>query len=76
MVPFPQNRSVYSAKHMVEQAEHRGNPRFYSTYWDESLNKVFTSIAATTRRATMQRRLFAKYKGWTAYNSPAFFCFF
>ena len=55
-------------KHMARQARWKGNPRFYSTYYDESLNKVFVKIGATTKRATMQRRLFAKYKGWVAHQ--------
>ena len=52
------------AIHLVLNAAEKGNPRFYATYLNESLNKIFISIAANCHRATFERRLFAKFKGW------------
>ena len=50
------------AIHMSMGARVKGNPRFYTTYLDESLNKVFIAIAKQCHRRTFERRLFARYK--------------
>ena len=58
------DRSAYLAVHLALNAKVKGNPRFYTTYLDESLNQVFIRIAASCHRMTFERRVFAKYKAW------------
>ena len=50
--------------HLAINSAVKGNPRHYTTYLDESLNKVFIRIAASCHRLTFERRLVAKYAGW------------
>ncbi|CAE7837060.1 unnamed protein product [Symbiodinium sp. CCMP2592] len=38
--------------HMIQRALHRGNPRLYSTYRDESLKGVIAKIARSAHRST------------------------
>ena len=59
-----QTANCHLVQHLSADAWYKGNPRFYTTDWDESLNKVFCKIAATCHKTTMQRKLFAKYKSW------------
>ena len=47
--------------HLTHGIRHKGNPRFYQTYLDESLNKTICSIAASSHRSTMERRVAAKF---------------
>ena len=54
--------------HLSLLAGIRGNPRFYMTYLDESLNKIFIRIAKTCHRSTFERTLFGKYAGWHMRN--------
>ena len=37
---------------MIQRALHRGNPRLYSTYRDESLNGIIAKIARSAHRRT------------------------
>jgi len=39
----------------------KGNPRMFQCYFDESLNDVLTTIAASCHRVTFERRLLAKF---------------
>ena len=59
--PFPK---AHMARHVALQAAIKGNPRFFTTYADEGLNKVFVKIARGCHKLTLQRRLFDKYSGW------------
>ena len=52
------------ALHCAQNAKVKGNPKYYSTYVDEALNKIFIKIAATCHRLTFEKRLHAKYAGW------------
>ena len=49
-------------KHMTRRIARNGNPRYYSTYFDEGLNKVLVGIASSCYRHTFERRLFAKFR--------------
>ena len=48
-------------RHLAAEICRKGNPRFYSTYHDESVNGVIANIAATTHRARLERMTFRKY---------------
>ena len=47
--------------HMTIGVPYNGNPRMYSTYMDESLNRDIACIAASCHRLTFERRVFAKF---------------
>ena len=47
--------------HLTYRIATLGNPRFYSCYHDESINKVLARIAASCYRHTFERRLFSKH---------------
>ena len=46
--------------HLTVRIRHQGNPRMYSTYLDESLNRFIANTAGSCHRMTFERRLFAK----------------
>lgn len=48
-------------RHLTERVQEHGNPRFYSTYHDESLNRQLARVAASCHRMTFERRLFSKF---------------
>ena len=47
--------------HLTVRIAYQGNPRFYHTYLDESLNKTFALLASSCYRSTFEKRLFQKY---------------
>ena len=47
--------------HAVERARLHGNPRFYSTFLDEGLNRVLRDIARSTHRLTWEVRIFERF---------------
>ena len=47
-------------RHLVAAIPMKGNPRYYHTYNDESLNRTIASLATSVHRATFERRLFLK----------------
>ena len=47
--------------HMTRRICSKGNPRFYSTFLDESLNAVLSDIAASNHRRTFERKTFQKF---------------
>lgn len=48
-------------RHLSSRIQDLGNPRMYSTYFDESVNRALAEIAASCHRMTFERRLFAKF---------------
>eukprot|EP00959_Pyramimonas_sp_CCMP1952_P415681 8709658-Pyramimonas_sp.AAC.1 len=48
-------------RHLAAHICRKGNPRYYNTYWDESINGVIAKIANTTHRARFERMVFRKY---------------
>ena len=62
--PIQQSKSATLAVHMMINAAYKGNPKYYSTYLDESLNRTFIKIARTCHRVTFEKRMFSKYLGW------------
>eukprot|EP00959_Pyramimonas_sp_CCMP1952_P213237 4461734-Pyramimonas_sp.AAC.1 len=48
-------------RHLAAQIRRKGNPRYYNTYWDESVNGVVADLANTTHRARFERMTFRKY---------------
>ena len=49
---------------MTLSIPYKGNPRFYQCYFDEGPNDAVAKIAATCRRHTFEKRLFAKFHRW------------
>ena len=49
--------------HLVERARTHGNPRFYGTFLDESLNCTLRDIARSAHRLTWEARIFSRF-GW------------
>jgi hypothetical protein len=47
--------------HLTDSIQAKGNPRYYSTYMDESMNKLAATIAASAHRHAFERRTFAKF---------------
>ena len=47
--------------HLVERTRTHGNPRFYSTFLDESLNSTLRGIVRSSHRATWELRVFSKF---------------
>ena len=52
--------------HLTFDAKTKGNPRYYWTYLDESLNRLITIIASGAHRMTFERRIFAKFRLYAA----------
>ena len=48
--------------HMIQRIGRRGNPRFYATYRDESLNGIIGNIAKTSHRLTFCQTIHNKYE--------------
>ena len=46
--------------HMTMQIQERGNPRFYSTFLDETLNKIVATIAIHSHPALWQERIWQR----------------
>jgi len=44
--------------HLTLRLQHHGNPRWHSTFLDESLNIVLRTVCAAAHRARMQSRIF------------------
>ena len=57
------------ARHTARQAQFKGNPRFFSTYTDEGLNKGIIKIASGCHRRTLQRRTHQKYEKYAQARS-------
>ena len=55
--PKPKFHMLY---HMILSSLHRGAPKTYQTYNDESINGVVANIAAGCHRATWQETVFTK----------------
>ena len=64
-VASPKAPKSHLFPHLTLRIPHWGNPRFYSTYLDESLNRTFIKIAASCHRRTFERRMFSKFKHWS-----------
>ena len=47
--------------HMIERAQTEGNPNFYSTYLDESLNRTLRDIARVAHRRVWEMRMFDSF---------------
>ena len=48
--------------HLFQRAVSKGNPRFYHTYRDESLNKMLANVARSAHRLSWQETVFKKLK--------------
>ena len=46
--------------HMIQRASHKGNPRLYSTYRDESFNGTIAKVARSCHRRTWQNAIHFK----------------
>eukprot|EP00959_Pyramimonas_sp_CCMP1952_P431213 9031259-Pyramimonas_sp.AAC.1 len=46
--------------HMTLSIGVKGNPRFYNTFHDESLNLILAGIASVSHRATWERTIFQR----------------
>eukprot|EP00959_Pyramimonas_sp_CCMP1952_P074958 1566455-Pyramimonas_sp.AAC.1 len=47
-------------RHLAAQICRKGNPRYYNTYWDETVNGVIKQIASSCHRARFERMVFRK----------------
>ena len=47
--------------HLIQQCGVRGNPRFYPTYRDESINGVIAKLARSSHRSTFADTVHAKF---------------
>ena len=52
---------LHLAFHMVEKAQTEGNPNFYSTFLDESLNRTLRDIARVAHRSVWEMRIFDRF---------------
>ena len=48
--------------HCIQRIKHLGNPRFYHTYRDESLNGIVVRIAKTAHRLTFMHTVHRKFR--------------
>ena len=48
--------------HMVERAQTQGNPRFYATFLDESLNRTLRDLVRTSHRNVWVQRIFHRFR--------------
>lgn len=48
--------------HMIQKVAARGNPRYYHTYKDESMNGIIARMARTSHRATFSATVLKKYE--------------
>ena len=48
--------------HMVERAQTQGNPRFYGTFLDESLNRTLRDLVRTSHRNVWVQRIFHRFR--------------
>eukprot|EP00959_Pyramimonas_sp_CCMP1952_P474616 9503767-Pyramimonas_sp.AAC.3 len=46
--------------HMAEEARHKGNPKFYATWTDETINRFVGNAAASCHRRTLERKSLQK----------------
>ena len=58
--------------HMVHMAKIAGNPRFYSTFLDETLNGVVASIAQSCHQSQWEKRLFCRLQLMPLFSSNQF----
>ena len=54
--------------HLIIDARYKGNPRFYSTYKDESFNGVLAKIARATHRLDWYQGIFKKVSVFNTFH--------
>eukprot|EP00959_Pyramimonas_sp_CCMP1952_P168601 3522739-Pyramimonas_sp.AAC.1 len=59
--------------HLVQCAAANGNPRFYSTFLDETLNGVVATMAKAGHSKTWERRIFTRLQLVPLYNKGKYF---
>jgi len=61
-VPSPKAPKSHMFAHLTLRIPHWGNPRFYSTFLDESLNLTLAVVAAASHRLTWERSIFDRMR--------------
>ena len=59
-LPFVPKHHLWA--HMTQRIIKQGNPRYYSTFLDESLNAVISYIAGSVHRAHWEKRIFERLR--------------
>ena len=52
---------VHLMYHLILESERKGNPKFYQTYHDETMNGIVAKIAASCHRLTWARSIMRKF---------------
>jgi len=52
---------VHLMYHLIYESERKGNPKFYQTYHDETMNGIVAKIAASCHRLTWARSIMRKF---------------
>eukprot|EP00959_Pyramimonas_sp_CCMP1952_P474486 9503561-Pyramimonas_sp.AAC.1 len=46
--------------HMAGEAQYKGNPKYYATWMDETINRFISNAAASCHRRTLERKSLQK----------------
>eukprot|EP00959_Pyramimonas_sp_CCMP1952_P430694 9020002-Pyramimonas_sp.AAC.1 len=61
-VASPKAPKSHMFAHLTLRIPHWGNPRFYSTFLDESLNLTLAVVASASHRLTWERSIFDRMR--------------